>query len=301
MSVLRSPTGSGLTAGRSGSQPNLASSESFLDLIDDKRAITIRNKRKQPDDDNQIKEDLCEIRNRMVQMMEIITTLSIDQKKYMNKISEDITSIKEELNEIKNITKTLEMEQNTIKSDIANLKEDKLNIEKKINTLVTDVVHLKHQQEQPMINSVESTLKELKEREDRSKNIIIIGVPEPSSLDKDERKKVDRNEVLKITRISNAECPEPTYMARLGKYNSDKNRPIKVGYQSQETVKCILRNRNSIKSKDIKIFSDQTPLQQSYMRTLKEELKDRAGKGEKDLIIKYIKGVPKITKISPKN
>lgn len=66
-------------------------------------------------------------------------------------------------------------------------------------------------------------------------------------------------------------------------------------------MKTILRHRNNIKSDVIKIFSDQTPQQQAYMKTLKDELRRRIDDGDKDLTIKYVKGVPKITKLLPKN
>jgi hypothetical protein len=48
---------------------------------------------------------------------------------------------------------------------------------------------------------------------------------------------------------------------------------------------------------------DQTPAQKKYVDTLKEELNKRTENGEKDLSIRYIKGLPKIitNKNAPKN
>ncbi|KOB68885.1 Uncharacterized protein OBRU01_17663 [Operophtera brumata] len=174
--------------------------------------------------------------------------------------------------------------------------------EKEIETLKSDVEQLKVAAPSlTTTGTVQNIMTEIKEREDRSKNIIIIGIPEPTSENTDDRRQVDKTEVLKITKTVNAECPEPVNIFRLGKYNSDKRRPIKVCFNSQVPVMSILRNRNNMKSDTIKLYSDQTLQQQAYMRNLKEELKQRVNDGDKSLCIKYIKGTPKITSLPPKN
>ncbi|KOB64931.1 Microtubule binding protein, partial [Operophtera brumata] len=123
-------------------------------------------------------------------------------------------------------------------------------------------------------------ISEIREREERSKNIIIMGVLEPLSDNRDERKSLDRKEVLKLTGILNPDCLEPTYIVRIGKFNS-----------TQDTVKSLLRNKSNIKLDGLKVFSDQTPQQQMYMKHLKEQLKQRSDDGDRDLTIKYIKGI----------
>lgn len=45
---------------------------------------------------------------------------------------------------------------------------------------------------------------------------------------------------------------------------------------------------------NIKMYADQTPTQQQFLRSPKLELEMRTRNGEKNLMIKYIKGVPKI-------
>lgn len=80
-----------------------------------------------------------------------------------------------------------------------------------------------------------------------------------------------------------------------------KARPMKLCFDSQETVKIILRNKTGIKENSFRIYSDQTPYQQNFMVNLKKELKERQERGETDLTIKYIKGIPKIITQPSKN
>lgn len=54
-------------------------------------------------------------------------------------------------------------------------------------------------------------------------------------------------------------------------------------------------------SDNVRLFSDQTRQQQEYMKNLRNELRRQIDGGEKDLVIKYVKGIPKIVKQSPKN
>lgn len=81
MRAARSPTGSGLAAGRCGSQLNSASidSHSHSEFSDNTR-ITLRSKRKHSEDDGNITEKLGEIRKQLSQMMEMMTSLNRNQK-----------------------------------------------------------------------------------------------------------------------------------------------------------------------------------------------------------------------------
>ncbi|CAH2097520.1 unnamed protein product [Euphydryas editha] len=249
-----------------------------------------------------IQNDVAELSKQMTQVMEMLKTFNSNQREFMDKVSLDVQEIKKDINYVKDVTKKLSDEQSMVRAEVVNLKTRHTETEKKLESLESDMAHLKGMsQVLPATNSLESTLEEIKERELRSRNIIICGVSEQYAENIEERKNADRNEVLRITRIAVSDCPEPVKIIRLGKFKSTKNRPIKVIYQSQDTAISILRNSKNIKSDTIMLFSDQTPLQQANMKALKEELKRRMSNGEKDITIKYVKGTPKIKKILPKN
>lgn len=88
---------------------------------------------------------------------------------------------------------------------------------------------------------------------------------------------------------------------RLGAPSAQRTRPrlIKVICTSVDQASYILRSANSVlksneRFKDIRIFSDKTALQTRYLRSLKDELHNRSSKGETNLYIRHVHGVPRI-------
>lgn len=303
MSILRSPTRSDLVE-RTCSQPNL-STDDHRSEYDDTLKVTFRNKRKQPDDNDHIRTEISEMRKQISQMMVMLTSLTTSQNEFVQTISEDIRSIKDQITSIKSTTDNLAVEQSTIKSDLITLRKDNVATEKKVEDLQHDVKLLKQDCEYPSTYSTsevqESIIAEMNEREFRSKNIIISGIPEPESSNKMERINIDKNKVISVIKEIDTNFPEPEKILRLGKYNAKKTRPVKVCFKQQEIAKSILRNRNSVKTESIKIYSDQTPRQQKYLKNLKNELNRRLQGEEKNLIIKYFNGIPRIVEHMPKN
>lgn len=304
MLPIRSPTGSDLSGRRCDSQPDLTKSGESTEPSNIQK-ITFRNKRKHPEENENIlviKEEVNEIKNQMTQMMALLVSLGDSQKDFMNKISQDVTSMKDEISNIRSTTNNIIKDQNKIKSDMSTLLDKFPGTEKKLATLEAEIKLLKVKSNTSTeISLTETIVEEITERDKRGKNLIITGLPEPVSAHKEERSEIDKREILKILNQACADCPEPATIYRLGKYSPTKKRVIKVSFASQKTCINILRNRNSITYSNIKIYSDQTPQQREFLRKLTEELKIRLESGEKDLIIKYVKGVPKITNAFPKN
>lgn len=58
--------------------------------------------------------------------------------------------------------------------------------------------------------------------------------------------------------------------------------------------------KKTVKLDNIKIYSDQTVCQRKHLERLKEELKTRIAKGESDLLIRYVKDIPRIVKSDEK-
>lgn len=307
MSLLRSPTGSGLSGSRSDSQPNLSSCNQPSEFSESS-TITYRNKRKFIDDNTYIREEIAELRTQTSKIMTILTSLRDNQNEFIEKINKDVNDIKNQISDIKITTDYLKAEQNIIKTDISDIVNKNVAIECKIKNLETEFQLLKENQTQtnPTMISFNEThfqdmLNEINERETRNKNIIINGIKEQESNDKDQRKNLDTKEVVEIIKSINNDCPSPLKVFRLGKFQSNINRPIKVCFASQEIAKSILRNKNKANKDSISIYSDQTPQQRKYLSHLKEELKKQIGMGKKNLTIKFIKNVPKIVEVPPKN
>uniref|UniRef100_A0A2A4JC18 L1 transposable element RRM domain-containing protein n=1 Tax=Heliothis virescens TaxID=7102 RepID=A0A2A4JC18_HELVI len=239
----------------------------------------------------------------MTQMMAMLNTINTNQKEFIEKTSEDLSAIKTQVSDIKSTINNLTSEQQAMRLDITSIQNKNTYLETKIESLqsMLDSTNLSSATPYQNSNVCETIISEINERENRSKNIILIGIPEPTALNKEDRLEKDKSEVIKVLKKIDAECPEPEKYIRLGKYNPMKIRPIKISFKSKETAITLLRKKNTLQYDNLKIYSDQTPQQQKYLKDLQERLKQEHEEGNKTLIIKYVKGVPKITDPNSKN
>lgn len=295
MYTVRSPTGSDPGAERSGSVPELTSTK-YNELADAPR-ITFRQKRKQNDENDQIKCELGEIRKQMSEMMIYLKSVNNTHTENLNKLREDVASIKNDARNIRAAVDTLTTEQNKLKSEVAGLVDFARQTEMRMDALESNLQQL-HATNLTATTTTplpcEDIITEIKERSQRAKNIIVAGLAERNEIGEAEKTEADQTEVINIIEKIYPECPEPIKIFRLGKRNQGKSRLVKVCFETQETAISILRKKHTLKSESIKIFGDQTPYQKDFLKSLKDKLASQTANGEKDLIIKYIKGVPKI-------
>lgn len=289
MSGPRSPQSTNITVGQSGSQSDF--SKTSGDETDNR--VTYR-KRKQ--------RECCDILTAINKLRdEMIASLETNLKP----VRDDISSMKDQVNEIKNSTAKMLAEHNNMKAEISDLKQNNLAAELKISKLETQINELKSIP--PKSDSLqncdfanEKVINELQERTTRSKNVIIAGLPEPTIPDNAARQAEDMSSAQNILQNASTEQVKIIKAIRLGKYTTEKNRPLKICFRSPEEAKKILRNKNKLPD-NIKVYSDQTPTQKAIMKELSQELIRRKENGEENLIIKYIKGTPKIVQTQPKN
>lgn len=294
MSLLRSPNKSG-----SGSQPDLTKLRECATFMEKSQPLTRKRKERDPDFD--IKQEFNKFRD---EMRSFLVSFADIQKENMYKLEKDMSDIKNQLSDIKLSTNNVIEEQNRMRSELDQLKNLCSANENSIKYLQTINSESKESSSSQSClfspSSYEKVLNECHDRIMRRKNILIIGIPEPTVENKNDRLVSDKKEVLKVINLLCTDCPMPSKIFRIGKYLTGKNRPIKVCFESDQIAKNLLRNRGNIKT-EIKIFSDQTPSQQNCFKVLKEELRKRQQSGENNLVIKYIKGTPKIIAQQPKN
>ncbi|KAJ0170353.1 hypothetical protein K1T71_014281 [Dendrolimus kikuchii] len=293
MDTLHLPTRSGTIAGRSESNPDISHSALLLESKDNVQA-TQRSKRYKARDENEaLKLEMSEMRKQIDEMMSLLKTINETQIEKINKISEDISAIRNHVNSISNVTESLTAEQNNIGLEINDIKKANNIAKIKIATLEKGLNATETEN-----STCEEIMTEIYERDIRSKNLIIIGIPESNMTEPKERKRSDISAVTEILKTTANEYPTPIKTIRLGKYNSKKNRPLKAIFHSKDTVTLMLKNSQNINTETVKIYSDKTPKQQTYLKNLKEELKIRTQNGETNLRIKYTNNMPKIIKIS---
>lgn len=146
---------------------------------------------------------------------------------------------------------------------------------------------------------VEITLTEMQERDARASNALIFGAQEATSDSIEERITHDTRIVKEMLNFVNANTTtDQLKIIRMGRYNPNKRRPIKVTFPSRETANMVLRNKNKVpKECGMYIKFDQTPMQRSYLLNLLAEKQKRTDQGENNLKIKYHAGIPKIVKL----
>lgn len=297
--------------GNSSSQPDLSK---VVDIESDSEKVFTR-KRKTPEYD--FTQHFSEFK---YEILNILKESSKNQAENINIISENISSINEKLQDVKTTTEQLVEDNISFKSQILTLKEIVKANENKILSLETEMQQLKinttndvtvyskatpeqSSNTQPTLKNTDydDIIVEFQERAERSKNIVIVGINEHHVDNIEERKEIDRCEADKIIKSIYPDCPRPEKIIRLGKYDGKKRRPLKICFPTQETAKTVLRNKVNLKVDGIRIYSDQTPKQQKDMKHLVTELHQRQENGEKNLMIKFIRGIPKIIKQETKN
>uniref|UniRef100_A0A6P7H4F1 Uncharacterized protein LOC114346868 isoform X1 n=1 Tax=Diabrotica virgifera virgifera TaxID=50390 RepID=A0A6P7H4F1_DIAVI len=175
----------------------------------------------------------------------------------------------------------------------------------KIDKLEEEITELKNNIENIKIPSQcpdnEDLINEIMDRQRRASNIIIFNVNESKMKSNQERNNEDNNVVQDI--LQNFDIDKSKIKSfRVGKFQPEKIRPIKVILPSTENVKMILRNKELIKGPSVKIFSDQTNAQREYLNKLKLELKKMNDSGDNSKTIKFFNNKPTIVdKIHQKN
>lgn len=283
---------------KSDSQPDLSKINEYLD-----KKMMLRSKRKLVDRDDEVKAEISELRT---DLMSFLTEFDKKQDEKMKLLHSDMTkTIKEEISSIRTSVAELRQEQHIIKNDITYLKEIHLAYDQKIKDLELNFEQLKCE-DKPISKDAttpqttcENIVSELQDRAQREKNIILVGLKEPLSSVRLERIKMEKIAVTQVLTKCYPGCPDPVKIIRLGKYNSEKHRPLKVCFENTITRTQILRNKSMIP--DIKVYADQTPLQQEHFKELRLLLQKRQLEGESDIGIKYHNGVPKIMKLHQKN
>lgn len=147
---------------------------------------------------------------------------------------------------------------------------------------------------------MEQIIQEISDRERRKNNIIVIGAREAACETNNEQIGLDTKLVHDICSTLNVKT-DGLSISRLGKFdrsNANRRRPIKVSFSSESSIKTVLRNISKLKANptfaNISIFRDRTPMQLQLHKDAKSELNNRLQDGEKDLRIKYSKGIPKV-------
>ncbi|KOB66807.1 putative tick transposon, partial [Operophtera brumata] len=260
MNVHHSPTKTG-----GGSQPDL----SRLSSMETDSLITFR-KRKHPlpEKDCDCSHDITEIKSELSRMTSILEKYVESNQQMMNKLQMSINEVKTDITEMKSTNEqTASMFHaniNEIKTQIDDIKSTSLIITSEQNKIKTQVTlmenkiasgenRLKSLEVKPstpqFVNQAclsEQMLREFKERNNREKNIIIVGLPEQTSSTTEERISNDEAAVMSITCAVDKDIPKPIKVVRVGKFTPGRNRRVKVCFNTPGPAKQLLRSKDKL-------------------------------------------------------
>lgn len=144
------------------------------------------------------------------------------------------------------------------------------------------------------VQSNESFFVELAERRKRENCIIVFGLPE-SNGSEDDRLAEELIESICPHKISAIKSCQ-----RIGK-SSVKPRLLKVELNSDQDALDILRKKSGMprdRYRNVFIRPDLTKMQREHLAELRREIDVRKKEGETNLVIKYVRGQPRITTVS---
>lgn len=103
----------------------------------------------------------------------------------------------------------------------------------------------------------------------------------------------------------NAVLPEENFEqvkpVRIGQYNVNKRRLVKITLANEDMVINVLRNAFQLKNnpsfENVSISQDRTPRQIEYFKKIKSQMMERNKNGE-NCKLKYVNGVPRIVNLN---
>jgi hypothetical protein len=207
--------------------------------------------------------------------------------------SKIISMVKQQSEKLTGLTTKVEdlvLRMDSLAADNESLKSRVACVEDKMTSL---------QQSSADPNSVigNNLINEMVDRQSRANNIILFNLPEVHS---DTINPISDesilNELLKLLLLD----IHYTHISRVGIKDASKPRPLKITFSNRNDAFQVFSNQKKLKSNPtwshLHFASDRTKMQRDFMSKLRQELLHRRSNGEDDLIIKYFKGIPTITK-----
>lgn len=236
----------------------------------------------------EVKRDLQEIKNKSkeelsqaVKDIQVIRKESVELKKTT---TNELSGAKRELDDVKKTVTELKSMEDMVKATdtkVETLIESKLvEIEKNVDNVVVSKV-----------KDMKETVDEQLEIEKRKNNIVVHGLPDVETmivLDGSDGKTKDQEVVEELLKsgLKIDATRHIVEVGRIGKYNKDKCRPLRVVLKTHEGKVDVMKRAKDLKDVDeykkVYITPDLTRKQQLNDKKLREELRKIRGKREED-------------------
>lgn len=196
---------------------------------------------------------------------------------------------------VNHIDEKLKLHTEDIKCEIEKLastySEKIVKLEAEVESLKNTVLSLQNSSSSPQL-STDNLYGEIHDRMNRANNLMIYKVRESNSKNLNERVAEDTATVNDILQTVGIDSLNIQKVLRVGRTNNTKPRPIKVVLSNHLLVKKIINSRKKVEALGYSVGFDRTKLQQTQLKSTLNDLKRRTESGEKNLIIKYVNGLP---------
>ncbi|KAL3286479.1 hypothetical protein HHI36_000985 [Cryptolaemus montrouzieri] len=123
---------------------------------------------------------------------------------------------------------------------------------------------------------------------------MVYNIEEHKSTNINERIARDIEAVSIILKTSRIDESNLSKVIRFGCVGSQP-RPIKAVLCSSIVVNDLIKHKKALLSENIKIGLDRTKMQQDQLRTVLDEMMKMTNRGEENLSLKYVNGVPMVS------
>ncbi|KAF0751786.1 Reverse transcriptase domain-containing protein [Aphis craccivora] len=196
----------------------------------------------------------------------------------------------------------------SVTKQLADLKNDNLVLRNEVSSLAARIAIFEGDHIVPVNDDFSSKIiREISERNSCDLSVIAYDVPESSSSSPSQRIIDDTTELSNALSSINTTLPVDIKVVRLDGHLSKKPRPLKLIFKSKdEAANLLLKFRQSIRngcniSNSLRLVWDKTFMERQLLRSAHAEFERRKQSGESNLVVKYVNGVPSVTKMQPKN
>ena len=187
----------------------------------------------------------------------------------MKKLNGRLAAIEKDVKEVKSDVEVMKTNQETTDGVVADLQSDVSEIRQSIKKKSSSVS--------------DEVLAEMKDREDRKHNAVVIGIKESSSTDKEEVH-AEENELLNQLFSNMGINPDTTaenikFKTRLGTKEAGKKRPFLLKFHDVRVRDNVIRNSTRVTASGIRVKPDLTKKQREedelFKQTIDEENKTK--------------------------
>ena len=200
-------------------------------------------------------------------------------RKVVSKFNRAMKDIEAEVEKLKERVVVLEMEKETLAQKIENMELKTTKVKEGLEGVEKEVVSGMEKAKEEVKKDVN---KEMKEREERSQNLVIYGIEEAASGTAEEKKENDKRKVEEVMKEIGVEG-EMEIKFRAGKRSEEPNprpRPLIISLKSDECRALMLRNARKLARnpslKSVYIATDMTWAQREEARKIEKELREEA-------------------------